>query len=295
MTGFRPNSRERGRGARAFARGLLAVVVFGTWSGSAAAQPVFVEPDLDAVPVVLVPGWADAAADIEPFRQRFLSAGWPESRVRVVDFQDPVGSNRANAKEIGRAVQGLLRLTGAEKVDLVAHSMGGLAVRYYLQFEGGGEAVRRTVFLGTPHRGTVAAMLAWGEGGREMVPGSAFLSHLNDGKSMPPGVEALALRTPVDLRVIPGSSAILPGAFNLEVCCPTHTQMVDDQEVFDATALFLREGPDALSEVERPGERQDWGAGALGSWTSWDELWSDSFMRRLLLPSVRPSGGREGG
>ena len=208
------------------------------------------DPDPDAVPVLLVPGWGDQAPDLEPFLIRFIEAGWPQSRVSVLTFRDPVGSNEAHAEEVARAVETLQGLTGAERVDVVAHSMGGLAVRQYLQFHGGGEQVRRVVFLGTPHRGTVAAMLAWGDGGREMVPGSDFLNRLNEGDTLPSTVEALAIRTPVDLRVIPGSSAMLPGARNLEICCPTHPGMVDDDDIFRAVVGFLRADAEQLREAD---------------------------------------------
>ncbi len=200
------------------------------------------EPESQWTPVLIVPGWSDEGSDVEPLRQRFMDAGWPETHVGAVDFEDPFGSNRSHAREVALAVEILRTRTGTSRVDLVAHSMGGLATRYYLLFEGGQDRVRRAVFLGTPHRGTVAAILAWGEGGREMVPGSSFLERLNSSAPVPDGVEAMAVRTLLDLRVIPASSAILPGAENVEVCCPTHQGMVDDDATFQEVHNFLEQG-----------------------------------------------------
>lgn len=54
------------------------------------------------------------------------------------------------------------------RVDIVAHSMGGLVVRYHIQTFGG-EGIRNVFFLGTPHRGSVIIYPLW-EGGD---PGSA--------------------------------------------------------------------------------------------------------------------------
>lgn len=42
----------------------------------------------------------------------------------------------------------------AQKVDIVAHSMGGLVARIYLQELGGDRRVDRIVMMGTPHRGS---------------------------------------------------------------------------------------------------------------------------------------------
>lgn len=44
------------------------------------------------------------------------------------------------------------------KVVFVCHSMGGLAVRYYLEVLGGREYARRLITLGTPYRGSVKAV-----------------------------------------------------------------------------------------------------------------------------------------
>ncbi len=209
--------------------------------------------ELQRVPVLLVPGWSDHADDIEPLRERFIEEGWGPGEVEIAEFDDRFGSNASHAREIATAVRLLQHRTGAPRVDVVAHSMGGLAVRYFLLFEGGSSVVRRAAFLGTPHFGTVAAILAWGEGGREMVPGSRFLERLNQTDPIPGEVEALALRTVLDLRVIPASSAILPGAENLEVCCPTHQGMIDDARTFQEVLTFLRNDVDPVAEEPEGG------------------------------------------
>lgn len=196
-------------------------------------------------PVLLVPGWGDDARNLDPLRKRFLGAGWAPEQVAAVQFEDPVGSNEMHAREVGAAVEALAKKTGVQRVDVVAHSMGGLAVRWYLELMEGGPRVRRAVFLGTPNRGTLAAYLAWGKGGEEMEPGSDFLTKLNDEGAVPRDVRAITIRTPVDLRVIPPRSAALyeVGVTNLEVCCPTHQGLVEDQQTFVRIRNFLRQPP----------------------------------------------------
>lgn len=257
--------------------------------GALSAQAVFGGGDGDAVPVLLVPGWGDQAPDLEPLRHFLVREGWPDTRIAAVSFPDPFGSNERNAVDVGAAVERLRALTGAEQVDIVAHSMGGLAVRYFLRtHEGAAEQVRRAVFLGTPHRGTVAAILAWGDGGREMVPGSDFLTELNaEDRGVPEGVEGLAIRTPVDLRVIPGSSGLLPGALNLEICCPTHNQLVEDERTLSAAVNFLRYGEEGVPDAERPGQRAEWSGSALGAfdpWSPWGDGWLERMVRKWFLP-----------
>ncbi len=51
----------------------------------------------------------------------------------------------------------ILLETGAPRVDLVGHSMGGLVATYLLKALDLGATVRRVVTLGTPHAGTPLA------------------------------------------------------------------------------------------------------------------------------------------
>ena len=203
----------------------------------ASYQPVAVQ---DSIPVLLVPGWSDDERRLVALSVRLTSAGWDQERIQLLSFQDPVGSNRDHAREIAEAALLLKVRTGAERIDVVAHSMGGLATRYWLQ-NGGDVHVRRVVFLATPHQGTVTAHFGWGEGAREMEPRSAFLLGLLRAHPVPAGVRAITIRTPVDLHVLPAESATLPGIPDLRVCCPTHAGLLDDDQTFELIARFLKD------------------------------------------------------
>jgi triacylglycerol lipase len=191
--------------------------------------------------VLLVPGWFATGRLLAPLRIRLIGAGWPDDRVVALTFTDPTGSNRDHAREIAAAVDSLRARTGAERVDIVAHSMGGLATRLYLK-EGGAARTRRVVFLATPQKGTYTAYLAFGEGREEMIPGSDFLEELNHGPALPPGVEALTIRSMVDMHVLPEENATLPGVPDVEICCPTHHGLLADMDAFRAVRRFLADG-----------------------------------------------------
>ncbi|MEQ1855051.1 MAG: alpha/beta fold hydrolase [Longimicrobiales bacterium] len=228
-------------------RRLLVVVVLAAgWLSSMAAGPRPSEGPPPArldVPVVLVPGWFDTARDLAALKIRLLGAG--AAHVETLTFQEPTGSNREHAQEIDSLVSQVLRESGADQVDIVAHSMGGLATRWYLKTRP--EApVRRTVFIASPHHGTYTALVAWGEGRDEMMPDSEFLASLNSGAPLPEGIEAMTIRTPIDTHVLPGESATLPGVEDHTVCCPTHQGLLRSDDVFYLVIDFLeRTGPPA--------------------------------------------------
>jgi triacylglycerol lipase len=177
----------------------------------------------------------------------------------ALDFVDPVGSNEDHANEIRDAIQALMDRTGAPQVDVVAHSMGGLALWVLLQREGDLIPIRRVVFLASPLQGTLVAHLAWGEGGEEMRPGSKFLRELEEGPGPERWVEALTIRTPLDLTVVPNSGATLPGMGDRLVCCPTHQGLLDHEETFEILRDFLLFGRQGRPESESGG-----GSGAFG-------------------------------
>jgi len=115
------------------------------------------------------------------------------------------------AKHVGDRVDAILHSTGATQIDLVGHSMGGLVARYYLEQLGGAQKVRRCITIVTPHHGTLLAVLAPGQNGRQLRPGSAFLTELNLMESNPHRSQIVSIWSPFDNMTIPPTSSILGG------------------------------------------------------------------------------------
>jgi pimeloyl-ACP methyl ester carboxylesterase len=196
---------------------------------------------IDPPATLLVPGWSDTSRALRRAESHLVEAGWPRTHVACVDFARRYGSNMEHAAEIEAALERLRERSGSRRVAVVAHSMGGLALRYHLTVGGGGTSVHTAIFLGTPHRGTVLAWLAWGRGGVEMRPGSELLRRLA-AQPLPPGVRSICIRTPIDLRVVPWSSALLDGAECHTVRLPTHAGMLRHAGTLRLVADLLLHG-----------------------------------------------------
>lgn len=67
-----------------------------------------------------------------------------------------------NAELLKKRVEEILALTGAKKVNLIAHSKGGLDSRYMISKLGMGEKVASLTTISTPHRGTAFADVSTG-------------------------------------------------------------------------------------------------------------------------------------
>lgn len=188
-------------------------------------------------PVLLLPGWRDGARALGPLARSLVTAGWPAELVRPVSFRDPFGSNVAHAAELADALETLRHEAGG-RIDVVAHSMGGLALRYYLK-ERRDHGVGRAVFLATPHTGTWLAWLAFGRARPELMRNSGLVRSLGP---LPPDVPAICIHSPWDLRVLPRHSARLDGVPSMEIRGVTHRGMLRSRRVHAAVRAALTEG-----------------------------------------------------
>ncbi len=69
-------------------------------------------------------------------------------------YQDSNASIETNAHHIKHRIEEILSETGAEKINIIAHSKGGLDVRYAISSLGMGERVASLTTISTPHHGS---------------------------------------------------------------------------------------------------------------------------------------------
>jgi len=114
---------------------------------------------------------------------------------------------------------------------MVAHSMGGLVSRYYLQELGGHTRCRSLVTMGTPHHGTHAAFLYPGKGALQMRPQREFLRKLDASSYRLKNLRLLSYRTPLDLIILPSSSSLWHIAENHRIWALAHPLVMHSPRV----------------------------------------------------------------
>ncbi len=129
--------------------------------------------------------------------------------VATINLEPPLAGLDQLTARLSERVDALLAETGAEKVVLVTHSMGGLVSRAYLQQQGVAR-VAGLVTLAAPHHGTQVARLGCGRNAREMQPDSEWLRCLNAGASPP--VSIASIWSLDDEILAPPHTGRLPGA-----------------------------------------------------------------------------------
>ena len=167
------------------------------------------------------------------------------------------GDIAVGAGTLGSFVNQVLAVTGAPKVDLVGHSLGGMMPRYYINNLGGAPKVNVFVSFSATNYGTT-----WGAIGdlasllgvsiadqsscvscAQETQGSAFLAALNVTPTVP-GPLYTAIGTRDDEIVTPYTDAFLPAAPNVA------NITVQDQCPLDASDhLEIAADPIALADM----------------------------------------------
>ena len=78
-----------------------------------------------------------------------------------ISDNDGFGSIENNAEQLKKYIEKVLLQTGAEKVNIIAHSKGGLDSKYMITKLGMEDKVASLTTLCTPHKGSIIASKIW--------------------------------------------------------------------------------------------------------------------------------------
>ena len=179
-------------------------------------------------PVVLVPGTFESMAkNWSTLSPRLAAQGYCVFALNygTTNGIDATGPIADSAAELASFVNGVLGATGAQKVDIVGHSQGGMMPRYYLGFLGGAKKVNHLVGIAPSNHGTEGVIaptpdevpLGTSDSGflcqacADQEAGSAFLTKLNSIGDTVNGPSYTVLSTKYDEVVTPYASQFLSG------------------------------------------------------------------------------------
>lgn len=153
----------------------------------------------------------------------------------------PYRSPDTYARALKRRLGELLEGAPGTRVDVVAHSMGGLVLRQALaespELAG---RVGRVVTLGTPHHGTgLLRRLRFGPVYRMMSRGAPYLAELPTLAETAPGAEVTTVASRHDLVVYPVETAHLEGAERIALEGIGHLGFLTEPEVHALVAERL--------------------------------------------------------
>ena len=130
--------------------------------------------------------------------------------------------------QLHRCTETIAEQEEANKIVLIAHSMGGLVARACIERYGEGN-IERIITIGTPHHGTRLAYYGLGKNARDMEPQSEWLKRLPS--QWDKAIPLISIWSRDDNFVSPQSNAVLAGAINIEVHAEGHLTTVFSAEI----------------------------------------------------------------
>ena len=191
--------------------------------------------------VLLVHGFVCNRGLWNPWLRRLQAQQVP---VVAVNLEPVFGSIDDYIPLLEAAVQRLEQATGLPPV-IVAHSMGGLAVRRWWAEQADEARVHRAITLGTPHQGTWLARFAMTHNGHQMQQISRWLQSLAAREPAGRASSFTCFYSHCDNIVFPAATATLPGADNRHLPGVAHVHMADRPEPFAELQRWLSPAADS--------------------------------------------------
>ncbi|QGZ43306.1 alpha/beta hydrolase family protein [Pseudoduganella flava] len=179
-----------------------------------------------ALPVLLVHGFGANGGFWTPLRALLRREGISHDTVDLEPLGAPIDDY---VEHVERAIGRLRAATGAPRIVLVGHSMGGLVVRAWLRRHGTA-GVARIVTVGSPHHGTGLAALGIGANVRQMRLDSPWLAQL-DKDDAPHRALITSIWSWHDNIIAPQTSSRLDGAKNIAFAGIGHVALGSDPRV----------------------------------------------------------------
>lgn len=164
--------------------------------------------------------------------------------IYTINYGPPLAGIEWFAEQLHKRIEEIRTATGAERVVLVAHSMGGLVARAYLR-RFGAARVAKLVTIGAPHHGSMLAYTFPGGCLAQMHPGNPWLVELNRDESRAAPVPITSIWSRHDSMVAPQASSVLGNAENIALVGVAHNALLGDERVME---LIARECGSARAE-----------------------------------------------
>lgn len=166
--------------------------------------------------------------------RRLRRQGW--SNLHALSFEPLCADIERYACQLGRTIDEVRAATGAVRVILIAHSMGGLVARAYLRQAAQRAPVAMVITIGSPHHGSTLAHWGIGENARQLQPGNSWLVQLEQDEAQVHRTEipTVSIFSWHDNFVAPQESAQLPGATHIALREIGHLSLLFSRRVEQA-------------------------------------------------------------
>ncbi len=203
------------------------------------AEPDFLPEGIRRCGVVLVHGFVCNRGLWNPLMKQLRARGVP---FLAVNLEPVFGSIDRYADVLEAAVRRVEQTTGSPPV-VVAHSMGGLAVRAWMAAHAADHRVQRVITIGSPHQGTFLGRFGYAANARQMRMGCDWQRALAAGEPPERFSRYTCFYGNCDNMVFPAANATLPGADNRHIAGIAHVHMAYHPQVLGEILRWADVGP----------------------------------------------------
>lgn len=161
-------------------------------------------------------------------------------RVDLGSLGTTIGSPKKYARKVRKEAIDLYEKHDQE-ISIIAHSMGGINSRYFIEFLRGHRIVDNLVTLGSPHQGTYVSYLGYfSSGGRNMTPHCDLIKKMNQ-KGVHEDVSYTAIWSVNDAIISPSTNARIPPESlkdsdkNIKIKDRGHLRMILSDSLFETS------------------------------------------------------------
>lgn len=221
-------------GASVLAYELYPLAILGN---SLPALPIFwTKTESHRRPILFVHGIFHNKSAFFYLKQKLASKGW--HHFREMDLLTSLYGIPKLAERVQKEVEKLKEEYQTDQIDIVAHSMGGIIARYYLQKLGGDGIAKNLVTLGTPHQGTHWSKYSLLRHIRELHPSSQLLNELNT-LPLPQKTRVVSVSGNLDVMMVPRSTPEWEGVRHIQLQNVGHAGLLFSKRVFQIVASHL--------------------------------------------------------
>lgn len=160
----------------------------------------------DSEPIILIHGYLHNSSGWLWQRYRLSKMGF--GPIYVINLDWLHSSMQEHAAKVEHLIDEIRAETGARRVQLVGHSMGGLVATWVASYRP--HHVAKVITIGSPMEGTYLGILGFGVCGQQMRRGAPFLKELCKHAETLTMVPFIHIASDADEIVIPNRSAV-PG------------------------------------------------------------------------------------
>ena len=199
-------------------------------------------------PILMVHGWSSGSHAFLLMRGFLKRRGY--RNIYALTYRPVLADVKKLAQQVADRIDRVLDVTGADSIDVITHSMGGVLARYTIKHLEANKKIRKVISLGGPHMGTrIVTFVPFGRSTMQMTYQGDFISRLSQGGLTPGDVKYTAIYSDFDNYVLPYHSSDLgAGAKNIQVPFHGHFYLLYSPRIMKLVA-------DELEDFEKEEER----------------------------------------